>query len=52
MVLQCTDDCVFTSITEEQATGAIALSWDKNSMIWGDIRGYQLTSGSVRAYKA
>jgi hypothetical protein len=48
--IQIVEDTVFTSVTEENATGAIATAWPAGSFIFGRITGYQLASGKVRAY--
>jgi hypothetical protein len=48
--IQIVEDAVFTSLTEENATGTVATDWPAGSFIFGRITGYQLTSGKVRAY--
>lgn len=48
--IQIVEDTVFTSLTEEEATGSIATTWTAGSFIFGRITGYQLASGKVRAY--
>lgn len=50
--IYCTDDVVFAELTEAEATGSTALEWDRKEWIFGQITGYTLASGSVRAYKA
>jgi len=48
--IQIVEDTVFTSLTEENATGTAHLTWLRGEWIFGRITGYQLTSGKVRAY--
>lgn len=48
--IQMVEDTVFSSFTEENATGSIATTWSAGSFIFGRITGYTLTSGKVRAY--
>lgn len=48
--IQVVEDAVFSSFTEEGATGSIATAWTAGSFIFGRITAYTLSSGKVRAY--
>jgi hypothetical protein len=49
-VLKCVTDTVFVAISENGCTGSRRLLRKAGDEIFGDITGYQTTSGGVEAY--